>query len=101
MDELSEAEEARGVRASSTPSEGADDFDAGSNSLLYEAPSSISDFTERWVTEVMSQYYTTRLGKALPCGIGKFSVEMAGNNATKNDADDSEVQVGNKWLKCL
>jgi hypothetical protein len=56
-----------------------------STSLLYSAPSCIQDFTERWITEVMRQYYMTQFGQKspLPDGIGSFSVEMAGNNDDK------------------
>ena len=63
-----------------------------STSLLYSAPSCISDFTERWITEVMRQYYMTQFGQKLPQGIGNFSVEMAGNNEIKADQDD-DTQV--------
>jgi hypothetical protein len=58
-----------------------------STSLLYSAPSCIQDFTERWITEVMRQYYMTQFGQKspLPDGIGSFSVEMAGNNDDKVD----------------
>ena len=67
-----------------------------STSLLYSAPSCIEDFTERWITEVMRQYYMTQFGQKspLPEGIGSYSVEMAGNNDVKGDQDD-ETQVGN------
>ena len=80
-------------------SEGGDqmcDVGPSSVSLLYSAPSCISDFTERWVTEVMRQYYMTQFGQKspLPLGIGGFSVEMAGhNNENKDDQDDAEIQV--------
>lgn len=81
-------------------SEGGDQLaDVGgpsSSSLLYSAPSCISDFTERWVTEVMRQYYMTQFGQKspLPLGIGGFSVEMAGhNNENKDEQDEGEIQV--------
>ena len=71
-----------------------------STSLLYSAPSCIEDFTERWVTEVMRQYYMTQFGQKspLPDGIVSYSVEMAGNNDVKGDQDD-EAQV--RPLLCL
>ena len=71
-----------------------------SASLLYSAPSCIEDFTERWVTEVMRQYYMTQFGQKspLPDGIVSYSVEMAGNNDVKGDQDD-EAQV--RPLLCL
>ena len=73
---------------------GGDGF-LSSTSLLYSAPSSISDFTERWLTEVMRQYYATQFGQKnpLPQGIGNFSVEMAGNNEINEEKVDGEVQV--------
>jgi len=76
-----------------------DDHFSSSSSLLYSAPSCISDFTERWVTEVMRQYYMTQFGQKspLPQGIGNFSVEMAGNNEIKPEADDGEVQVSHLY----
>jgi hypothetical protein len=73
-------------------SEGGDQLSGdllSSTSLLYSAPSCISDFTERWITEVMRQYYMTQFGQKLPQGIGNFSVEMAGNNEIKADQDDN------------
>lgn len=68
-----------------------------STSLLYSAPSCIEHFTERWITEVMRQYYMTQFGhkSPLPEGIGNYSVEMAGNNDVKGDQDD-EAQVRSK-----
>jgi hypothetical protein len=64
--------------------------DLSSTSLLYSAPSCIQDFTERWITEVMRQYYMTQFGhkSPLPQGIGSFSVEMAGNNDIKGEQDE-------------
>jgi len=41
----------------------------------------------------MRQYYMTHLGQTLPQGIGKFSVEMAGNNVIKNETEDADSQV--------
>lgn len=35
----------------------------------------------------------THLGQTLPQGIGKFSVEMAGNNVIKNETEDADSQV--------
>ena len=71
-----------------------------SASLLYSAPSCIEDFTERWITEVMRQYYSTQLAhkSPLPNGIESYSVEMAGNNEIKSEEDD-EVQV--RFIKSL